>query len=282
MSSPQHPVLLREWVRFAVQTLRGAGVPSPEVDARALVMHALNLSPTDLLLRGAEAVPEAGAALLRELLAKRAQRTPLQYLLGQVEWGGVRLRVDRRALIPRPETEWLLHLALENLRGLAAPRVLDVGTGTGAVALGIKAAHPDALVLATDLSLEALALARENAALNGLEIELRQADLLLGVSGSFDLIVSNPPYLPQSDRSQADPEVQHDPELALYGGADGLALARPLALQARPHLTEAGVLLLELDPRNAATFAHELTAGGWTTHLHADLTGRERFVQASL
>lgn len=199
-----------------------------------------------------------------------------------VDWGNVQLRVDGRALIPRPETEWLLHLALADLKGVRAPRVVDVGTGTGALALGFKMARPDAAVLGVDLSADALALARENAALNGLDVAFIENDLLTACSSPFDLILANLPYLPDADRAHADPEVQHDPDLALYSGPDGLTLARRLIPQARVALAAGGVLWLELDPRNAPAFAAELCAQGWVATLHADLTGRERFVRAEL
>ncbi|MCP2015156.1 release factor glutamine methyltransferase [Deinococcus sp. HSC-46F16] len=273
---------LRTLLTEARERLRAAGVPSPEADARALVLHALGLTGAALLTRAGEAVPDADAARVWALVQERAARVPLQHLLGEVEWGGVRLRTDGRALVPRPETEWLLHLALEALRGVPAPRVVDVGTGTGALALGLKAARPDASVTATDLSPEALALARENAALNGLDVAFVQGSLLAGRPGPFDLVLSNPPYLPDGDRAGAGPEVKHDPDLALYAGADGLDVARLLAAQAASVLTPGGVLLLELDPRNAPTLAGELRAQGWEAEVLPDLTGRERFVRATL
>ncbi|GGS28053.1 peptide chain release factor N(5)-glutamine methyltransferase [Deinococcus knuensis] len=271
---------LRDLLRQGAARLGSAGVPSPEVDARELLLSALHLMPTALLTRAHEPVGADGQARYAALLDRRAAREPLQHILGEVEWGGVRLRSDPRALVPRPETEWLLHLLLPGVQSRPRPRVLDVGTGTGALALGMKAACPGAAVTATDLSPDALALARENAALNGLDVTWVQADLLAGVPGPFDLIVSNPPYLPDGDRAHADPEVQRDPDMALYSGPDGLTLARRLAAQAPASLAAGGELWLELDPRNAATLADELRADGWDAQLHADLTGRERFVQA--
>ncbi|THF86460.1 peptide chain release factor N(5)-glutamine methyltransferase [Deinococcus sp. KSM4-11] len=270
----------RARLRSATEELRRAGVPSPEVDARALLLHALHLTPTALVTDGDAPVTADQELALHSLLARRAAREPLQYLLGTVEWGGVTLRVDARALVPRPETEWLLHLTVVALRGRAAPRVLDVGTGTGALALGVKAARPDARVTATDISPEALGLARENAALNGLEVTFRHADLLTGLSGPFDVVVSNPPYLPDRDRQDAQPEIRHDPELALYAGPDGLDVARRLTAQVADVLGTGGLLLLELDPRNAGHFAEELRAQGWVATVHADLAARERFIEA--
>ncbi|AXG99784.1 peptide chain release factor N(5)-glutamine methyltransferase [Deinococcus wulumuqiensis] len=271
---------LRDLLTRAAERLTAAGVPSPEPDARLLLEHTLNLDRTALLLRGGEEVAPEAEARVWARIERRAARIPLQHLLGEVEWGGVRLKSDARALVPRPETEWLLHLASQELGPLSRPRVLDVGTGTGALALGLKAAFAHAEVTASDLSADALSLARENAALNGLDVTFVQADLLAGLDGPFDLIVSNPPYLPSADRETADPEVRHDPDLALYAGPDGLDLARPLAAEAAARLTPGGTLWLELDPRNAPALAAELRGAGWATEVHADLTGRERFVRA--
>lgn len=272
---------VKTWEIRATSRFAEAGLPSPKTDARELLKFVLKCDDTALFLSSDREVSEAQAAQLSALIEARAARIPLQHLLGEVEWGGVRLKSDGRALIPRPETEWLLHLALETLHGIPGPRVLDVGTGTGALALGIKAARLDAAVTASDISADALALAQENAALNRLEVQFHQADLLQGVSGPFDLIVSNPPYLPDADQHTADPEVRHDPDLALYAGADGLSVARPLLAQAQKALAANGVLLLELDPRNAPTLAAEARSVGAVAEVLPDLAGRERFVQAS-
>ena len=264
-----------------VHRLREAGLDSPLPEARALLTHVLRLDWAGLVLAAERPVSAAQAQELEALTIRRLAREPLQHLLGPVEWGGVTLHVSPAALIPRPETEGLLALALRGLEGQAAPAVLDVGTGTGALALGLKAARPDAQVTASDISPEALALARRNASANGLEVRFVLADLLEGVTGSFDLIVSNPPYLPDADRLNAQPEVRHDPDLALYGGPDGLRLARRLAVQAGKRLKPGGTLLLELDPRNVGLLAAEMRLAGWTVQTHADLSGRERFLWAS-
>lgn len=273
---------LREWQQRAVQQLAAAGVESAEYDAAALLQQVTGLSRSGRLLRQHDSLSAEHLPLLNELLTRRLAREPLQYLLGEVEWGGVRLKCDRRALIPRPETEWLLHLALNDSAATTAVRVTDVGTGTGALALGWKAARPKSQVSAVDISGEALALAAENAALNGLEVTLIQGDLLEPLTRqAVDLILSNPPYLPSSDAGTLDPEVErHDPPLALYGGPDGLELARRLAAQARSALTLGGVMWLELDPRNAEAFAAELRESGWQAEVHPDLTERLRFVRA--
>ena len=205
----------------------------------------------------------AEQALLGAVGQRRAAREPLQHLLGSVEWGGVHLKVSPAALIPRFETEVLLSVALEELGRWAAPRVLDVGTGTGALALGVKQARPEADVTGSDLSVEALTLARQNAEFNSLDVTFVQADLLSGLSGPYDLLLSNPPYLPEADQEEAQPEVRFDPALALYSGPDGLTLARRLCADAPRVLAPGGVLWLELDPRNVGVLADELRAAGW-------------------
>lgn len=267
-------------MRALAARLARAGVPSPDHDARALVLHALGLTTAGLLTRITPLNAEE-AATLEALAARREARVPLQHLLGSVEWGDVALRVTPAALVPRPETEVLLHLALSALRGVPEPCVLDVGTGTGALAVAVAHARPDAHVTATDVSDDALALARENATRNGTRVAFLHADLLHGAPTGLHLVVSNPPYLPDADRENADPEVQHDPPLALYGGADGLDLARQLAAQAPAHLRPGGTLALELDPRNVHHLAAELRNAGWSARVHDDLTGRARFITAT-
>ncbi|WP_407571386.1 peptide chain release factor N(5)-glutamine methyltransferase [Deinococcus altitudinis] len=268
-----------------VRSLAEAGIESPLPEARALLTHVLRLDWTGLVLAAGRRLTPAETEQLETLARRRLAREPLQHLLGEVEWGGMRLLVSPAALIPRPETETLLLLALANLEGLnleglERPQVLDIGTGTGALALGIRAARPDVDVTASDLSEEALALARRNAEQTGLEVRLVHSDLLENVTGRFHLIVSNPPYLPEADRQEAQPEVNHDPDLALYSGPGGLDLARRLVVQVPPHLKAGGTLLLELDPRNVGVLAAEMTATGWTVQVSSDLSGRERFLRA--
>ena len=260
--------------------LLAAGIDSPLPEARALLTHVLRLDWSGLVLAGSRILTPAETAQLEDLTLRRLAREPLQHLLGSVDWGGVTLHVSPAALIPRPETEVLLQLALDALSGLSAPAVLDVGTGSGALALGLAAARPDARVSASDVSAGALALARKNADANGLAVNFLHADLLEGVSGRYDLIVSNPPYLPESDRQEAQPEVRHDPELALYSGPDGLGLARRLVAQAPGHLTPGGQLILELDPRNVDVLAGEMRLAGWAAEVEVDLAGRRRFIVA--
>ena len=255
-------------------------MPSPEHDARELVQRVTDLSHLELLMRAEQPIKMRQLQHLEELTRRREAREPLQYLLSPIEWADLQLNVSPAALVPRPETEMLLALALQTVQSWAAPRVLDVGTGTGALALGVKQACPAAQVTGSDISSAALALARRNAVLNTLDVTFMQADLLAGLSGPCEVLLSNPPYLPEADQAQAQPEVRFDPALALYGGPDGLSLARRLCEDVPRVLAPGGVLWLELDPRNVGVLAAELGAAGWMTEIHPDLTGRERFLKA--
>lgn len=264
------------------QQLSAAGIDSARSEAQQLVMAVLKLDRLALVMHAGEVLSEAQWDELQRLAGLRATRVPLQHLLGEVEWAGLSLSVSPAALIPRPETEVLLELATQELRRLALPaaKVLDVGTGTGALALALKQRFPTAQVTASDISPEALALAQHNALRCGLNVNFVQSDLLKQLHGPFDLLVSNPPYLPHNDAAHAQPEVRHDPALALYSGPDGLDLARRLCAQAAHVLPARTPLLLELDPRNVQTLAQELSRQGWTTYTKTDLTGRERFLVA--
>jgi release factor glutamine methyltransferase len=177
----------------------------------------------------------------------------------------------------------LVELALERLRVMpGSPRVLDLGCGTGAIGLCIKAEQPRAKVIASDLNPEAVKLTLENATRLNLEIEVRETPLFEGIEGQFDVIVSNPPYLPELDAEDLEPEVQREPKNALFSGQDGLDLTRMLVRTARERLGPSGWLLLELDPRNAPVMRQELEDAGWRARLDSDLAGRERFIVARI
>jgi release factor glutamine methyltransferase len=190
------------------------------------------------------------------------------------------LKVDGRVLVPRPETEVLVERCLERLRGVEAPRVLDVGVGSGAIALAIAEEHPGASVLAVDRALDALAVARENLARTSVDgrVELRQSDLLVGVSGEFDLVVSNPPYVTPQEFETLEPEIRlHEPRDALVGTGVGQAIAASAQAVLRP----GGWLLLEFGDGQADALAADLERLGYAEITRSlDLAGRERVVEA--
>jgi release factor glutamine methyltransferase len=254
-------------------------VPEPRTDAELLVAHVLGVGRSTVVTMIRCELDDAKRARLRGLVERRGAREPLQYVLG--EWGFRRLdlKVDGRALIPRPETEMVVERALAHISELDTPRVLDVGTGSGAIALALADEHPGARVVALDLSPDALSLARENVERTGLgdRVELRQGDLVDGVRGPFDLVVSNPPYVRADELSALQPEVRDwEPHVALVG--DGLTEA--IAAGARRILRPGGGLVLEVAENSAQHVAVELRRLGYDdVGVTLDLSGRDRVVE---
>jgi release factor glutamine methyltransferase len=222
-------------------------IESPRLNAEHLLAHTLDRQRIELYLEFERPLAETELAPLRELVRRRGQGEPLQHLLGTVEFAGRVFLCDKRALIPRPETEELV----ERIIQAAIPRpstILDIGTGSGVIALTLAAQFPDAEVNAVDISDDALALAQENAARLNLQGRVRFAkgNLLTDLEGTFDLIVANLPYIAAVDRPALSPEVQHDPEVALFAGECGDELVRELISRAGSHLRSGGMLALEI------------------------------------
>ena len=261
--------------------LAGAGVPDPRVDAEILVAEAHGVSRSALFVPDGE-LSAAALARLEELVARRRRREPLQYVLG--EWGFRRLTltVDRRALIPRPETEVLVERCLALVAEIAEPLILDVGVGSGAIALALADERPDARITAVDASADALSLARENAERTGLagRVELVQGDLFAGLAGPFDLVVSNPPYVAESELATLEPEVRDwEPREALVG--EGITDA--IAAAARDLLASGGAVVLETAGGKAGEVAALLRRLGYAeTRVTPDLTGIERIAEGRL
>jgi release factor glutamine methyltransferase len=267
-----------EAVRMVAQKLDESGVPSPRVDAEILVAHVLGVSRSEVYSAD-DQLREEELRRLHSAQERRRLREPLAYILG--EWGFRRLtlKVDRRVLVPRPETEVLVERCLEHLRDLSEPRVLDVGVGSGAIALAIADEHPAARILAVDRSADALAAARENLARAPVDgrIEFRQGDLLAGISGPFDLVVSNPPYVSPEDFETLEPEVRlFEPREAIVGVGVGAEVAGA----SRAVLAPGGWLLLECGDGQAADLAAELERLGYRDVVRTrDLADRERVVE---
>lgn len=270
--------------RILLRRLEAAGVDGAGSEALTLLEAATGLERGDLLLRPERCLEPGERQGLLEALRRRVAREPLQHILGRAPFYGLELAVDGTVLVPRPETERLVELVLERLRPCEAPRVLDVGTGSGAVALAVKAERPDAEVMASDVAAEAVRMARRNAAALGLDVRVVRSDLLAqgtvaGFAAGCDALVANLPYLPAGDAATLQAEARQDPALALFGGGDGLDVVRRLLAQASRVLRSGALLALELDPRNLELAERELV--GWrATCRAADLAGRERFLLA--
>ena len=267
---------LAEVLRGAADYLAAKGVDTPRVDAEWLLAHALGLSRIELYTQHDRPLTEAERAHARALVQRRGAREPLAYVLGDWDFRRLTLKTDARALVPRPETEIVVERCLALLEGVEAPRVVDVGTGTGAIALALKDERPDAEVVATDVSADALALAGENAAANGLDVELVHGDLLDGLEGPFALVVSNPPYVDAAELPALPPEVRDfEPVEALV---DRGQTAR-LVDDARRVLD--GALVLEVHEDRAQEVLGDVLRSGYTEgRVRRDLAGRERVVEA--
>jgi release factor glutamine methyltransferase len=269
-------VTLAEVLKGATEYLAGRGIETARVDAELLLARALGLSRIELYTQHDRPLSDAERSAARELVQRRGQREPLAYVLGDWDFRRLTLKTDRRALVPRPETEIVVERCLALLTGVTAPRIADVGTGTGAIALALAQERPDAIVVATDVSAGALELARENATTNELDVRFLQTDLLAGVAGPLDLVVSNPPYVGADELDALEPEVRDwEPRGALIDEGQTLRLAR----DAQPVLD--GWLVLEVHEERAHALSDELTKLGYrAVSIGLDLSGRERVLEA--
>ncbi len=262
------------------QALAGAAnLGIGRLDAQLLLLQAIGRAPSDrawLLAHDSDCLDAAQQHQFTALCARRAAGEPLAYIAGRREFYGLDFAVDSRVLVPRPDTETLVDWALELLTACAAPRVIDLGTGSGAIALAIKSRRADARVVAIDRSPHALAVAAANARTHGLDVDFRCGHWLAGIAGRFDLIVSNPPYVATGDPHLAD--LVHEPLDALVAGPDGLDDVRTIVARAPGCLRAGGWLLVEHGYDQAAAVRGLLLghAGFQQVKSRRDLAGIER------
>lgn len=273
-------------LKSATARLAAAGIEDAREDARALLRHALGLDAAGLIARGEAALSEAEAARFEALITRRASREPLSHIIGSVGFWTLDLLVTRDVLIPRSDTETLVRAALEAVSDLAVPvRILDIATGSGAIALALLSELPNATAIATDISAAALEIAKANAARNGLESRIRFAGTSWadGMEGPFDIIVSNPPYIAPEVIETLEPEVRDfEPRLALDGGQGGLEPYAHLFAQARRLLAPDGAALFEIGhDQGKAALALARGAGFERARIIPDFAGRDRVVFCS-
>ncbi|HWI60427.1 MAG TPA: peptide chain release factor N(5)-glutamine methyltransferase [Symbiobacteriaceae bacterium] len=272
---------VREALANAAQRLTAAGVENAGQEALWLLAHALGTTAGAVRMRSSEPLGHEAAGLYAGLVDRRAAREPLQYIIGTEEFMGMNFRVTPAVLIPRFDTEILVRAATAQLTGPV--RVADIGTGSGAIAVGLTRLLPEARVVAVDISPEALVVARENAVANTVadRIELRAGDLLEPLAGEvFDAILSNPPYIPEAEWQVLMPEVrEYEPRGALTPGADDLLFYRRLAAGAPALLSPGGLLAVEVGYNQAKAVAELFARAGLTAvTIHADTAGINRVV----
>jgi release factor glutamine methyltransferase len=267
------------------------GVPDARLDAEYIISHGLGMkSRMDIYLNFEKPLTAAELDTLRPLVARRANREPLQHIIGDTSFRGFIIKCDTRALVPRPETEMLVDMAKESLKGIENPFIVEVGTGTAAISIACAKEIAGAKVLATDISEDALSLARENADANELganaessNLTFAQGDLLDAVTATdkIDCLIANLPYIPDGEKGKLQPEVdKFDPALALYGGPDGLDLVRKLLSQTEGKLSAGAPILLEIGSEQAEVLKNEAANYPWLefSGIHKDYCGNIRFV----
>ncbi len=265
------------------------GYASARLEAEILLAHTLKISRAMLLARLGDPISELDAAHFAGMAARRGQREPIAYIVGHQEFYGLDLIVDRRVLIPRPETEHVVELALSALKKIpyAEPVIVDVGTGSGAIALALAHHTSHNKIMATDISPDALAVAQLNAARLNLadRIEFRNTDLLEGITMPIDLLTANLPYIPLEREAQLPREIRHfEPRLATIAGLDGLSVIRRLLKQVEQHLARAGVIFLEISEEqgDAARALGNGILPRARVEIHRDLEGLDRVVEIQM
>ena len=272
----------RELILRTAEQFRSAGIPDPENDAALLLAHLTGRPVLELRLDMDTHLDPAVLSAFQQFAKQRLDRIPLQYLLGEAPFYGRVFKVDPRVLIPRPETGLLCEWAIDILKNVPSPRVLDLCCGSGCIGLTVKSERPDACVTLSDLSEDALNVTAVNAVRLSLNVSVCRSDLLEELSGSaFDLIISNPPYIPSSACDHLQPEVMREPRLALDGGPDGCDLYRRIIETAPSVLVSGGKLMLELGIDESGYLSDLLMQQGYRgIEIREDYAGIDRMILA--
>ncbi|WP_371396630.1 peptide chain release factor N(5)-glutamine methyltransferase [Fretibacter rubidus] len=283
-SGPYSGLNARSAKRFLTAQFSEAGLPTPDIDARELVLAATAMTHSELIANGTEFLSQEVFAQISDYAARRLSGEPVDHILGRRGFYGRDFKVTKDVLSPRPDTEVLIDKALAFLKPFKAPRILDLGTGTGVLAITLLTELPHAQACAVDISQKALSVARVNAQSHGVDdrLMLLKSDWLSHVDSSYELIISNPPYIDAQAMAALSSEVAgFDPALALAGGEDGLSAYRIISAQARDYLTPNGQLIIEIGFDQGRTVPDILRGDGWDAiSVSQDLAGQDRCVQA--
>ena len=279
---PSSPVTIGEAKSLLTRRLVDSAIESASLDSRILIAHATGLSPAQLIASSDETLSPEHWQKITQYLERRLSGEPVDIILGYKDFWKDRFIISKDVLSPRPETEGIISraLALMPPQKIRAPKILELGVGSGALTLSLLREYPNARALGVDISQKALGIARQNAKALSLECEFIQSDWLSSVSGEFDLIVSNPPYI-TGDEMKALPKAvsMHDPHLALYGGEDGLEAYRRITQESRPHLRVNGYLIFEIGASQGSAVQSIMEGCGFKdVEIHPDLAGHDRIV----
>jgi release factor glutamine methyltransferase len=272
--------------RFLMAHFREAGLETPDLDARLILMEATGFSHAELIMRGTENLSPESHSKLSDYAERRLAGEPIDHIFGYAEFYGRRFVIGKEVLSPRPETEMLVDAALNILKDKAKACILDLGTGSGAIIISILAEAESVRGFAVDLSIEALGLAQKNAATHkiGSRLTFLEGSWFAPVTGQFDIILSNPPYITSEAMTELDIEVKNfDPDLALRGGDDGLDAYRTIINEAKAFLKPNGVLLFEIGYDQGEAVSFLLRDAGFTgITVEKDLSGQDRMIKAAL
>lgn len=286
-SSADEPWTVRRVLEWTTGHLKKHGSDTPRLDAEILLAHARGCQRIQLYTQFDEPLSDSVRAIMRELVQRRTKAEPVAYLVGVREFFSLGFRVSRDVLIPRPDTESLVMEVLDGIKGIPAPKVLDLCTGSGCIAIAVAKNSKTALVTATDISTAAMEIARENVARHNVasQVDLIESDLFAGIPCGlkYDVIASNPPYIPSAEIDQLDAEVsRHEPRLALDGGSDGLTVLKKIIHQAPEFAAPRGLLLLEFTPEQAESLQAIVSEHGDYDEIviRKDLAHRPRILKA--
>jgi release factor glutamine methyltransferase len=276
---------LGELLRWGKETLKSASLEDYDISAELLLQAVLNLNRSQLLLNPNSIIKSTDIEKYKEFINQRARRVPLQYLIGWVEFFNIKLQIDKRALIPRPETEILVETVIRKLQGVSSPAILDIGTGSGNIAIALAKNNAGSEVTGIDISEEALELARSNAKINLVENSTHWIclditnEIFRKSLGMFDCVVSNPPYVTLEERDSLQPEViEHEPHIALFSGNDPLIFFRAIIRNSLYILKNGGLLAFEVGMGQAKDISEMMKANLNKIDTIRDLAGIERVV----
>ncbi len=285
MRGPYSGITLNSAKRLLSRDFDAAGIETAALDARILAGHCAGLSAAQLIAQGTDIVTPEQSERLIDAAKRRIAGEPVDLILGYRDFWTDRFKISRDVLSPRPETEGIIEHAIKLIPPAQNDdiRILELGVGSGALILSLLRAYETAKATGVDISPAALRVARHNARVLGLSCDFVQSDWFEGVAGQFDLIVSNPPYITDTEMAQLSNEVAlHDPHLALHGGADGLDPYRTIAAQAGAYLMDGGHLILEIGYRQSEDVCGLLRAAGFSqVTAHKDLAGHDRIITAT-
>jgi release factor glutamine methyltransferase len=268
-------IFVGELLGSCIERLRRCGIPDPEISARLIIQKHLKKTPVQMQLAYNESVAPELVIRVESDITRRIERYPLQYILGEVDFFNIKLKVDERALIPRPETEILVGEAIKASEKFPSPKILDIGTGSGNIAIALAANIQKALIRAVDISAKAIELARENAILNGVNdrIEFNESDCLDSACyqklGIFDIVVSNPPYVDEREFNKLQPEIRlYEPQIALVPGGDVLKYYKAISAGLSSILRPGGFVIVEIGQGQEKTAADLFTADNPSLNIH--------------